>query len=55
VFSLGIIDKQSQLDLFKGSSNVGTTAYASLERNVHQPFKKGNEQLGRKIWPSSSS
>ena len=45
VFSLGIIDKQSQLELFKGGSNAGTTAYASLEKNVPQPFQKEMSSL----------
>jgi hypothetical protein len=45
VFSLGIIDRQSQLELFKGGSNAGTTAYASLERNIPQPFQKEMSSL----------
>jgi phosphatidylserine/phosphatidylglycerophosphate/cardiolipin synthase-like enzyme len=40
LFSLGIVDKQSQIDLFKGGSNAGTTAYSRLTKYAPEPFKQ---------------
>jgi PLD-like domain len=49
LFSLGVIDKQGQLDLFKGGKNAGTTAYAALTKNAPSPFKKEMSSLEGKF------
>jgi hypothetical protein len=40
LFSLGIVDRQSQLQFFKNGINAGTTAYTSLSKYVPEPFKQ---------------
>jgi len=51
LFSLGIVDKQSQIDLFKGGNNAGTTAYSRLTKYAPEPFKEELSCLERsKEW-----